>query len=147
MIGAILGDLAPSRQRRCLLLVNGFGGTPAMELYLMSTRRAALLAGRGLTVARSLVGNYVTSLEMAGCSITVTLLDEAYRALGRAGAHGRAALGRMSTIQHAVLQPPEREAAMRGLCVGFLGNTLMFSSWNWRVPCRKGLQFIRPLSA
>jgi dihydroxyacetone kinase-like protein len=59
-----------------LLLVNGFGGTPAMELYLVYDRARRLVEAAGLTVARSLVGSYVTSLEMAGCSITVTALDD-----------------------------------------------------------------------
>jgi dihydroxyacetone kinase-like protein len=47
-----------------------------MELYLMYEAARRVLAGRGLTVVRSLVGSFVTSLEMAGCSITVTLLDD-----------------------------------------------------------------------
>jgi dihydroxyacetone kinase-like protein len=81
IIGAICADLSPSRNAQCLLLVNGFGGTPLMELYLMyeSARRA--LAGRGHSIVRSLVGSYVTSLEMAGCSITVTVLDDKLTAL------------------------------------------------------------------
>jgi len=58
-----------------LLFVNGYGGTPAIELYLMYNAARRILEKRGLTVTRSLVGSYVTSLEMAGCSITVTLLD------------------------------------------------------------------------
>jgi len=76
MVGAICSDLAPASQASCLLLVNGFGGTPLMELYLMYEAARRVLAGRGLTVVRSLVGSFVTSLEMAGCSITVTLLDD-----------------------------------------------------------------------
>jgi dihydroxyacetone kinase-like protein len=74
MISAIVGDLGAAKGD-ALLLVNGFGGTPAMELYLMYNAARGLLEKRGLTVARSLVGNYVTSLDMAGCSLTVTLLD------------------------------------------------------------------------
>jgi dihydroxyacetone kinase-like protein len=58
-----------------LLLVNGFGGTPLMELYLMYHAARTRLEARGYRVARSLVGNFVTSLEMAGCSLTVTRLD------------------------------------------------------------------------
>jgi phosphoenolpyruvate---glycerone phosphotransferase subunit DhaK len=81
MVGSILADLAPPARADCLLLVNGFGGTPAMELYLMFEAARRILAGRGLAVARALVGSYVTSLEMAGCSVTVTLLDEALTAL------------------------------------------------------------------
>jgi dihydroxyacetone kinase-like protein len=64
-----------------LLLVNGFGGTPAIELYLMYNAARRILEKHGLTVARSLVGSYVTSLEMAGCSITLTQLDSKLTAL------------------------------------------------------------------
>ena len=81
MVGAIIADLAPPRQAGCLLFVNGFGGTPVMELYLMYEAARRALVGRGLTVVRSLVGSYVTSLEMAGCSVTVTLLDDTLTAL------------------------------------------------------------------
>ena len=76
MLGAILGDLTPPAGSECLLLVNGFGGTPLMELYLMVNAARRVLAGRGLAVARHLTGSLVTSLDMAGCSLTVTLLDE-----------------------------------------------------------------------
>jgi phosphoenolpyruvate---glycerone phosphotransferase subunit DhaK len=81
IIGAICADLGPSSHSPCLLLINGFGGTPLMELYLMYEAARRVLAGRGLAVTRSLVGNYVTSLEMSGCSITVTLLDDQLTAL------------------------------------------------------------------
>jgi dihydroxyacetone kinase-like protein len=74
MVGAIAGDLKGSGG--ALLFVNGFGGTPAMELYLVYRSARKLLEKRGLRPVRALVGNYVTSLDMAGCSITVTLLDE-----------------------------------------------------------------------
>ena len=76
MLGAILGDLAPSAGSECLLLVNGFGGTPLMELYLMVNAARRILEGRGLKVVRYLTGSLVTSLDMAGCSLTVSLLDE-----------------------------------------------------------------------
>jgi dihydroxyacetone kinase-like protein len=75
LLGAILGDLSLKRGSAVLLLVNGFGGTPAMELYLMAHAARRLLGAAGITVARSLTGSYVTSLEMAGCSLTVTALD------------------------------------------------------------------------
>jgi dihydroxyacetone kinase-like protein len=74
MIDAIMGDLPGGGD--ALLFVNGFGGTPAMELYLVYDSARAILEKRGVRIARSLVGNYVTSLDMAGCSITVTKLDE-----------------------------------------------------------------------
>jgi dihydroxyacetone kinase-like protein len=70
-----------------LLLVNGFGATPAMELYLMFNSARAQLARRGIAVRRSLVGNYVTSLDMAGCSLTVTLLDRQLEELWDAAVH------------------------------------------------------------
>jgi dihydroxyacetone kinase-like protein len=75
MVDAIVSDLDNPHSGDALLLVNGFGGTPALELYLMYNAARRILEKRGLTVARSLVGSYVTSLEMAGCSMTVTLLD------------------------------------------------------------------------
>jgi dihydroxyacetone kinase-like protein len=75
MMGAILGDLG-AKSGEALLLVNGFGGTPAMELYLVYNSALKLLEKHGLRAARSLVGNYVTSLDMAGCSLTVSLLDD-----------------------------------------------------------------------
>jgi dihydroxyacetone kinase-like protein len=75
MIGAILGDLKPKAGSGVLLLVNGFGGTPSMELYLMYNAARRILDARGVKTARSLVGSYVTSLEMAGCSLTVSVLD------------------------------------------------------------------------
>jgi dihydroxyacetone kinase-like protein len=81
MLGAITGDLGARPGAEVLLFVNGFGGTPLMELYLMYDAARRVLDGKGLTVARSLVGSYCTSLEMAGCSITVTALDDELRDL------------------------------------------------------------------
>ena len=76
IVEAIVHDLAPATGERVLLLVNGFGATPSMELYLMANSARKLLEARGLKVVRQLVGNYVTSLDMAGCSITVTAVDD-----------------------------------------------------------------------
>jgi len=76
MVGAILGDYEGGATGRALLLVNGFGGTPSLELYLMYNAARRILQQRRVTIARSLVGSYVTSLEMAGCSITMTMLDD-----------------------------------------------------------------------
>jgi dihydroxyacetone kinase-like protein len=76
MSGAILQSLSPRRGQEALLLVNGFGGTPLMELYAMYHSARKQLEAKGLKIARSLVGNWTTSLEMAGCSLTVTLLDD-----------------------------------------------------------------------
>ncbi|KAB2876623.1 MAG: dihydroxyacetone kinase subunit DhaK [Bauldia sp.] len=74
MTAAIAGDLGGTGD--AILLVNGFGGTPAMELYVMYHAARMRLEARGIRPVRSLVGSYVTSLEMAGCSITVSLLDD-----------------------------------------------------------------------
>jgi phosphoenolpyruvate---glycerone phosphotransferase subunit DhaK len=87
MLGAIVQDLDPSPGAEALLLVNGFGGTPAMELYLMVNSALRVLRGKGVWVSRHLTGSYVTSLEMAGCSITVSLLDDAVRSLWDAPVH------------------------------------------------------------
>ena len=76
MTGAILDDLKPARGSQVLLFINGFGGTPSMELYLMYNSVAKILGEQGVTISRSLVGNYVTSLDMNGCSITMTSLDK-----------------------------------------------------------------------
>jgi dihydroxyacetone kinase-like protein len=76
MVNAILADFDHPRSGDALLFVNGFGGTPAIELYLMYNAARKILESRGLKISRSLVGSYVTSLDMAGCSVTVTLLDQ-----------------------------------------------------------------------
>jgi phosphoenolpyruvate---glycerone phosphotransferase subunit DhaK len=81
LIGPILEDLAPSAGDEVALLMNGMGGTPLLELYVAAKRLAETLAERGLTAAVWLVGNYITSLEMAGCSITLLKLDPELKSL------------------------------------------------------------------
>jgi phosphoenolpyruvate---glycerone phosphotransferase subunit DhaK len=76
IVEAIMGDFGKDGKGDAIVLVNGFGGTPAMELYLIFDNAARIIEKHGVRIARSLVGSYVTSLEMAGCSITVTLADE-----------------------------------------------------------------------
>ena len=73
---AIAGDFGSIAGKPALLFVNGFGATPAMELYLMYNAARRLFEKHGARVVRSLVGNYVTSLDMAGCSITLSILDD-----------------------------------------------------------------------
>ena len=75
MVGAIAADLGGRLRGEVILLINGFGGTPLSELYLMYDAVRKRLESAGCTIARSLVGNFVTSLDMAGCSATVSLLD------------------------------------------------------------------------
>ncbi len=87
MVDTILGDLGRAARGEALLLVNGFGGTPLMELYIMYHAAHDLLTKAGIRVARSLVGNYVTSLEMAGGSVTVTMLDTELKRLWDAPLH------------------------------------------------------------
>jgi dihydroxyacetone kinase-like protein len=75
MSEAILGDLNPASGSNVLAFVNGLGGTPLIELYVIYNELNKQLEERGLTATRTLVGNYITSLEMAGVSITILTLD------------------------------------------------------------------------
>src|SRR5690606_10836853 len=76
LIETILEDLPFAKDDRVVLLVNGMGGTPMSELYIVFRRAAEVLAERGIDLARSLVGSYVTSLEMQGVSITLLKVDD-----------------------------------------------------------------------
>lgn len=72
---AVIKDLSLRPGHEVILLVNGFGGTPLLELYLMVNAVRNVLANSGITAVRYLTGSYVTSLEMAGCSVTVSVVD------------------------------------------------------------------------
>jgi len=72
----ILDDLPFVAGDKVLAFVNGMGGTPLIELYVVFAELKKILDGRGITISRNLVGNYITSLEMAGCSITLLRLDD-----------------------------------------------------------------------
>jgi len=87
LLAPILKDLALARGREVLLLVNGLGGTPLMELYLLHHHARQRLRDEGLEVARVLVGNHTTALEMAGASLTVTALDDEAKRLWDAPVH------------------------------------------------------------
>ena len=76
LVDAILADLPLVKGDRVAVLVNGLGATPAMELYIMFRRAAARLGELGVTIHRRYVGEYVTSLEMAGASVTLIQLDD-----------------------------------------------------------------------
>lgn len=80
-------ELKPEKGQQALLLVNGFGGTPLLELHLIYDLAAQFWEKRGINICRSLVGNYVTSLDMAGCSITLCLLDDEILRLWDAPVH------------------------------------------------------------
>ncbi|GAA3271542.1 dihydroxyacetone kinase subunit DhaK [Paenarthrobacter aurescens] len=87
LLEPVLEDLALASGDKVLLFVNGMGGTPQSELYIVYRRAAQVLAERGATVERSLVGNYVTSLEMQGCSVSVLRLDDELTRLWDAPVH------------------------------------------------------------
>lgn len=87
LTGAVLKDLALNRGQEVILLVNGFGGTPLMELYVIVNAAQKILADAGIKPVRFLTGSYVTSLEMAGCSITVCAVDAPMLALWDAPLH------------------------------------------------------------
>jgi phosphoenolpyruvate---glycerone phosphotransferase subunit DhaK len=87
MTEAIVSDLTPAADAKLLAFVNGLGGTPLIELYVVYNELAKQLADRGLTISRNLVGNYITSLEMAGVSITLVELDDELTSLWDAPVH------------------------------------------------------------
>ncbi|HLV97465.1 MAG TPA: dihydroxyacetone kinase subunit DhaK [Ktedonobacterales bacterium] len=76
LVSPILEDLPFKSGEQVLAFVNGMGGTPLIELYVMFNEVAKILKGKGITIARNLVGSYITSLEMAGCSVTLLRLDD-----------------------------------------------------------------------
>jgi dihydroxyacetone kinase-like protein len=76
LVSPIVSDLGLSRGDNVLAFVNGMGGTPLIELYIAFNSVANILGGLGITIGRSLVGSYITSLEMAGFSVTLLKLDD-----------------------------------------------------------------------
>ena len=87
LVNPILEDLPFKGGDRVLAFVNGMGGTPQIELYVMFNEVAKILKGKGITIARSLVGSYITSLEMAGSSVTLLRLDDELISLWDAPVH------------------------------------------------------------
>jgi dihydroxyacetone kinase-like protein len=75
MAGTVLADLPFRSGDAVIAMVNGMGGTPLIELYLAYQELDRMVRGRGIVIARRLVGNYITSLDMAGCSITLLRAD------------------------------------------------------------------------
>lgn len=76
LLEAVVTDLPFARGDRVALMINGLGGTPISELYLLYGRAHHELASRGIEVGKSYVGEYCTSLDMAGCSVTLVRLDD-----------------------------------------------------------------------
>jgi dihydroxyacetone kinase-like protein len=87
MIEAVLSDLEPEQGTKVLPFVNGMGGTPQIELYLLYGEVEKRLRDAGLDPVRRLVGSYITSLEMAGASLTLLALDDELTALWDAPVH------------------------------------------------------------
>ena len=83
----ILDDGGFGSGDRVLAFVNGMGGTPLLELYVVYNKVAAMCRDRGVTIERNLIGSYITSLEMAGCSITLLKLDDEMLRLWDAPVH------------------------------------------------------------
>jgi len=76
MAAAVADDLPFSSGDEVLAFVNGMGGTPLIELYIVFNELVGFLKGRGIEVSRNLIGSYITSLEMQGFSITLVKLDD-----------------------------------------------------------------------
>jgi dihydroxyacetone kinase-like protein len=76
LASAVVEDLPYNEGDEVLAFVNGMGGTPLIELYIVYNELNKFLQARGIKITRNLIGNYITSLEMAGCSITLVRLDD-----------------------------------------------------------------------
>jgi phosphoenolpyruvate---glycerone phosphotransferase subunit DhaK len=87
LVSPIVSDLGLKRGDSVLAFVNGMGGTPLIELYGAFNSVNKILGGQGISIGRSLVGNYITSLEMAGFSVTLLRLDDELTRLWDAPVH------------------------------------------------------------
>ena len=91
MDGLTCGDIVENIRKKygsdCAVMVNGLGGTPLMELYILTNDVNALLREKGINPVRWYVGNYMTSLEMSGCSVSLLRLDDEMKAYLDAPAH------------------------------------------------------------
>lgn len=81
LVEPVLSDLPFASGDPVIAFVNGLGGTPLIELYVIYNEVAKILAGHGISIARSLVGSYITSLDMAGTSVTLLQVDDELRSL------------------------------------------------------------------
>jgi dihydroxyacetone kinase-like protein len=72
----VLADLPFQKGDHVIAMVNGMGGTPLIELYIIYRKLYHICHAHGITIARNLVGNYITSLDMAGCSVTLLKADD-----------------------------------------------------------------------
>lgn len=81
LVNKILADMSLDAGDEAAVMINGLGGTPLMELYVINRKVAAMLAERNIKIAKTYIGNYMTSLEMAGFSVTVLKLDSELKEL------------------------------------------------------------------
>jgi dihydroxyacetone kinase len=112
LLEAVVADLGLDAGARVVLLVNGLGGTPPMELAIVARGALAWLRGRGLVVERAWTGNFLTALEMPGCSLSVMAVDDARLALLDAPAAAPAwpGGGRIAPARRMVAAPPPAAA-------------------------------------
>ncbi|MCB0156387.1 MAG: dihydroxyacetone kinase subunit DhaK [Anaerolineae bacterium] len=87
MAEAVISDLPYQSGDQVIAMVNGMGGTPLIELYVVYNELNKICESKGITIARRLIGNYITSLDMAGCSITLVKADEEMLKLWDAPVH------------------------------------------------------------
>ena len=87
LLSPILEDLPFRSGDTVLAFVNGMGGTPLIELYVMYNEVNRILTAKGIRITRNLIGSYITSLEMAGCSVTLVKLDDELTQLWDAPVH------------------------------------------------------------
>lgn len=81
MVGKILEDIQISKDEEVAVMINGLGATPLMELYIVNRKVNELLASKGIIIDKTYVGNYMTSIEMPGFSITILKLDNELKSL------------------------------------------------------------------
>jgi ATP-dependent dihydroxyacetone kinase len=125
ILDTILQDMRPASGDRVALLVNGLGGTPPMELAIVARRALTVLRGRGIQVERAWSGNFMTALEMPGCSLSLLRVTDAV--LGRLDAPTDAAAwpGRRQVGPRRLVPSPADEAApMAGAAPGPLSRPL-----------------------
>ena len=87
MAEAVISDIPFKRGDQVIAMVNGMGGSPLIELYIIYNELDQICKAKGITIARQLVGNFITSLEMAGCSITLVKADDELLQLWDAPVH------------------------------------------------------------
>jgi dihydroxyacetone kinase len=112
LLETIAADLCLKPGARVVLLVNGLGGTPPMELAIVARAALGWLRGQGLVVERAWTGNYLTALEMPGCSLSVMVVDDARLALldAPAGAPAWNGGGRIAPERRVIAAPVPRQA-------------------------------------